>query len=221
MSTMSTTTQSPRHLRVFLASPGDVADERALALQVLEQLQYDPLLRGQITIEAVAWDKPGAGTPMRATMTPQEAIKQGLPTPAQCDIVIVIFWSRMGTPLPADWKKPDGSGYLSGTEWEYLNALEAAERQGKPAVLVNRRTEKQTLDQEDPQFDEKRKQWRLVQQFFESFENLDGSLQRGYNPYPVPEAFRAQLNLHLRALMRELLEREAPVSAVQPMAPAL
>jgi hypothetical protein len=58
---------------------GDVADERALALRVLEQLQYDPLLRGRITVETVAWDKPDAGTPMLATLTPQEAIKQGLP----------------------------------------------------------------------------------------------------------------------------------------------
>jgi len=83
MSTVSSASPSPRHLRVFLASPGDVADERALALRVLEQLQYDPLLRGRITVETVAWDKPGAGTPMLATLTPQEAIKQGLPTTAE------------------------------------------------------------------------------------------------------------------------------------------
>src|SRR5512143_3008497 len=115
MSATENTAQSLLYQRVFLASPGDVADERALALKVLEQLQYDPLLRGRITVEAVAWDKPGAGTPMLATMTPQEAIKQGLPTPAACDIMIVIFWPQIGTPLPAEWKKPDGSGYLSGT----------------------------------------------------------------------------------------------------------
>src|SRR5512147_1320397 len=213
MSTTGRTTQSPQPLRAFLASPGDVADERALALGVLEQLQYDPLLRGRITIETVAWDKPGAGTPMLATMTPQEAIKKGLPTPADCDIVIVIFWSRIGTPLPVDWKKPDGSGYLSGTEWEYLHALEAAERQGKPEVLVYRRTEKIVLDPDDLAFDEKSWQWKLVKQFFHEFENLDGSLRRGYNPYSTPEAFREQLNLHLRALVRELLEREAPLVA--------
>ncbi len=219
MNTTDSTSHSPRHLRVFLASPGDVADERGLALKVLEELQYDPLLPGRITIETVAWDKAGAGTPMLATMTPQEAIKQGLPTPAECDIVVVIFWSRMGTPLPADWKKPDGSGYRSGTEWEYLNALEAAEKQGKPEVLVYRRTEKQTLDQDDLQFDEKRKQWRLVKQFFHEFENPDGSLRRGYNSYPTPDAFREQLNLHLRALVRKLLESEAPVTTVQPVTP--
>ena len=91
MSTVSGASRSPLHLRVFLASPGDVADERALALRVLEQLQYDPLLRGRITVETVAWDKPGAGTPMLATLTPQEAIKKGLPTPAECDIVIVVI----------------------------------------------------------------------------------------------------------------------------------
>ena len=44
----------PQHLRVFLASPGDVADERSLALKVLERLSYDPLLRGKITLEVVA-----------------------------------------------------------------------------------------------------------------------------------------------------------------------
>jgi len=200
---------APRHLRVFLASPGDVADERALALWVLEKLQYDPLLRGRITIETVAWDKPGAGVPpMLVPMTPQEMIARGLPKPSECDIVIVIFWSRMGTPLSPDLKKPDGSGYLSGTEWVYLNALEAAEHQGKPEILVYRRTEKIVLDPDDPEFDEKSQQWRLVKQFFQSFENPDGSLRRGYNPYLAPDEFREQLNLHLRTLVRELLERE-------------
>src|SRR4051812_40278331 len=33
---------APRHLRVFLSSPGDVATERAMALRLLQRLQYDP-----------------------------------------------------------------------------------------------------------------------------------------------------------------------------------
>src|SRR5262245_6868957 len=72
------------NLRVFLASPGDVADERVVALQEIDQLAYDPLLRGLVTVEAVAWDKPSAGAPMLATMTPQEAIAKGLPQPSEC-----------------------------------------------------------------------------------------------------------------------------------------
>ncbi len=52
-----------RHLQVFLASPGDVAEERWLALQTLWELQHDPFLRGQVTLEAVAWDDPPGGAP--------------------------------------------------------------------------------------------------------------------------------------------------------------
>ncbi len=55
--------------------------------------------------------------------------------PAECDLVIIIFWSRIGTPLPADWKKLDGSDYLSGIGEEYLNALQAAEQNGKPIII--------------------------------------------------------------------------------------
>ena len=97
--------------------------------------------------EIVAWDQPGAGVPMLATLTPQAAIAAGLPRPSQCDVVVAIFWSRMGTPLPDEYRKPDGTAYLSGTEWEYLDALGASERCGKPAILVYRRTEKCLLDQ--------------------------------------------------------------------------
>ena len=64
----------PLRVRVFLASTGDVVDERALALKALDRLAYDVFLRGRIVVETVAWDKPGADTPMLATMTPQEAI---------------------------------------------------------------------------------------------------------------------------------------------------
>jgi hypothetical protein len=51
----------PTHLRVFLSSPGDVASERAIARSVIEQLQYDPFVRGRVTFDVVAWDRPGGG----------------------------------------------------------------------------------------------------------------------------------------------------------------
>ena len=91
---------SQKHIRIFLSLPGDVAEERSAALEVIDQLPYDPLLRGKVSFEVIAWDKPGAGTPMLETMPPQEAINLGLPKPSECDIVVVIFWAPMGTPLP-------------------------------------------------------------------------------------------------------------------------
>src|SRR5262249_23708633 len=157
------------NLRVFLASPGDVADERNLAITELDRLQYDGLAYGQLTVEPVAWDKPGAAVPMRAGMTPQEAIASGLPRPSQCDVVIVILWSRMGRALPADYRKLDGGPYASGTEWEYLDALDGWRHYRKPEVLVYRRTDKRHVSIDDPELDDKRRQWASVEAFFASF----------------------------------------------------
>ena len=201
---------APLPIRVFLASPGDVTDERALALKVLERLSYDPFLRGRILVETVAWDKPGADTPMLATMTPQEAITLQRPKPSECDIVIVIFWSRMGTPLPPEHVKPDGSAYLSGTEWEYLDALQGARQMGRPRVLVYRRTEVPSISLDDPQFQEKQDQWQLVKTFFASFRNPDRSIRGGVNDYDTPDAFEKKLTEHLREIFQALLmEHEA------------
>lgn len=128
------------HLRFFLSSPGDVADERTFAQQVIEQeLPKDPLVRGQITCEAMRWDDPAAPVAMPATLTPQEAVNRGLVRPSECDAVIVILWSRMGTPLPDTCTRADGSAYLSGTAWEYEDAVAA---KPPPFILVYHRKTK-------------------------------------------------------------------------------
>ncbi len=63
------------HLRVFLSSPGDVAEERKLAQQAVEQeLPKDPSLRGRITCDCIRWDDPHAPVAMAATLTPQESV---------------------------------------------------------------------------------------------------------------------------------------------------
>jgi len=194
-------------LRVFLASPGDVADERNLARQVLDQMRYDVLSRVKLDFEVVAWDQAGAGVPMLATMTPQAAISAGLPKPSECDIVVAIFWARMGTPLPpGEFTKADGTPYLSGSEWEYLDALHAAEHSGKPTLLVYRRTEPCLLDQDDPSYVEKREQYVRLKGFFATFRNPDGSIKRGWNPYAHPHAFRQQLEEHLKSVIAARLE---------------
>jgi hypothetical protein len=197
-------------LRIFLASPGDVAEERTLVREVIEKLPKDPLLRGRIATDLVAWDGPG-GAPMEATMTPQEAIRQGLPRPSKCDIVLLIMWSRIGTLLPTDWEtKPDGSPYRSGTEWEYLDALQAARETGCPKILVYRRLPVPNVPFSDPGFDEKYKQWAAVQAFFAEFHNPDGSFKGGYNEYATPSQLGELLEDHIRALVKERLDAEHP-----------
>lgn len=193
-----------RRLRVFLASPGDVATERQIAREILGRLPYDALVNWRLVFEVVAWDQPGAGPPMLATMTPQAAIAAGLPKPSECDVVIVIVWRRMGTPLPDDYRKPNGSAYVSGTEWEYLDALGAAERSGKPILLVYRRTGAGTADTSRSDVDAVSQAHR-VQEFFAAFRNPDGSIRRGCNDYVDPEDFRRQFEQHLRAIVARAL----------------
>jgi len=172
----------PVNIRVFLSSPGDVADERAIAITVIDQLKYDAAFKDNIKVEVVAWDKPGADTPLLGNKTPQEAILEGLAKPSQCDIVVVMFWSRIGTPLShADYKKPDGSQYLSGTEWEYWDAYEESQKTGSPQLLIYRRVERKPLFPDMPDFMSLYQQWQQVDTFFARFNNSDGSIQQGYN----------------------------------------
>ncbi len=67
--------------RIFLASPGDVQDERDLARVVIDQIRHERAFRDRLSIEIIAWDQ----LPTDAGLTPQEAIKQGLPKPSECD----------------------------------------------------------------------------------------------------------------------------------------
>lgn len=195
------------HLRFFLSSPGDVCDERTFAQQVIEQeLPKDPFMRGLVTCEAVSWDDPSAPVAMPATLTPQEAVNRGLPLPSACDCVIVTLWARMGTPLPASCTRPDGSLYLSGTEWEYENAANA---KPPPHILVYHRRAKADLgDPLDAGYDARLAQYRGANHFFDRFRNADGSLAGGFAEYDTPQDLRDRLRQDLRAFIQRRLETE-------------
>ncbi|MDX2137690.1 MAG: SUMF1/EgtB/PvdO family nonheme iron enzyme [Chloroflexota bacterium] len=206
-------------IRIFLSSPGDVADERRAARLVIERLRTDPLLREQVDLAVVAWDDPDASTPMLATMTPQEAINRGLAKPSDCEIVIVILWARLGTPLPPEYIKADGSRYLSGTEWEYWDAVEASRKNdGLPLVVVYRRDGAPALQLDDPQFADKYEQWQRVQTFFAAFTHPDGSIRQGHNKHTSTDDFTRQLEIHLKQLIRQVvdafLRRDVPPAPV-------
>jgi tetratricopeptide (TPR) repeat protein len=190
--------------RVFLASPGDVGEERASVRDFLQNvLPHKPLLHRRMTFELVSWDDPHHGTTLTADMTPQEAVTRFHGEPASCQIVIVILWSHMGTHLDVSRdRKPDGSPFLSGTEWEYLNALGASPRR---EILVYRREDPAPADLDDPKLDEKREQRRLVGQFFAQFTNADGSARGGYRPYRGVDEFRRHFAADLERLVAEHL----------------
>ena len=186
------------HLHIFLSSPGDVIRERQLAREVIDRIQSEKLYRDRFKLEVVAWDKPGAGTRMPAHLEPQEAINRGLKRPSECEVVIVIFWARMGTPLSENHLKPDGSRYRSGTEYEFLDGFNAANEAGKPEVWVYRRGQAPSVQLDDPEHDQKKKQWDLVKEFFAEFRNPDGSYRIFCKEYEEPSGFKDLLDEDLR-----------------------
>ena len=204
-------------LRVFLSSPGDVADERNLARQLLkERLPYDPLLRGRIGFEVVSWDDPDSATPMPAGITPQEAVNRFGPRPSECDVVVIILWSRLGTLLDiSKFRKPNGDPYDSGTEWEFEDALNA---QPQPNVLIYYRTETPRIGLPDPDLLAKQEQYLRVQKFLGRLRNADGSYRAGYKTYDIPTKFQAELENDLKFLVRERLGSvvAAPAADVTP-----
>lgn len=195
------------HLKVFLSSPGDVATERSIAHAVVAQLQYDPFVRGRATFDVIAWDDPSGGAPIKATVTPQESINQGMTRPQDCDIVVVILWSRIGTPLPfPEYQRADGERYLSGTDWEFDDAVTGAAANSRPDVLVYRRTSTVSLDPDDPLLEDKLGQYRGVQEFFARMHDPEtGVILGGHKKYDSPDDFRKILDHDLRSLVRDWL----------------
>jgi hypothetical protein len=125
------------HLRIFISSPGDVAEERVIANNLVRRLSDE--FEQQFRIEPVFWEH----EPLLATSTFQKQI----PPPRDCEVAICILWSRIGTRLPADITRtrdtrfgPAGSRYASGTEYEFEDAALGFEENGKPDLLVYRKT---------------------------------------------------------------------------------
>jgi hypothetical protein len=192
-------------LRVFLSSPGDVSNERAIARETLERLQRDPAFRDKITIDVVAWDDPEALVPLLLTQNPQDTVNLFKKRPSECDFTVLILWSRIGTPLPCPpFAKSDGAAYASGTEWEFEDARAA----GKP-VFFYQRSEEPRIGLKDPQAAEKKRQYEAVENFVAQFRLLDGSSRGGKNAYDDVAAFKRIFEAHMRSEIARRLDDDA------------
>lgn len=104
-----------RHYRLFLASPGDVAEERDAVVEIVEEFN----LRDDkgVHVDVIRWEKlatPDAGRP-------QENIFENTKF-EKIEIFVGIFWSRMGTPSGAVDPDTDEE-YPSGTMEEVKKAV--------------------------------------------------------------------------------------------------
>jgi hypothetical protein len=148
-----------RVVRVMIASPGDVAEERQAATE--EILEWNARHDGEgIVLSALKWET--HSTPEMGDR-PQAILNRQLV--ARADILVAIFWNRLGTPTGAS---------KSGTVEEIEEGIAA----GKPVMLYfsSAPTQMSSVD-----FD----QYTRVQSFKES------ARKRGlYNEYSSVPEFR-------------------------------
>lgn len=176
-------------LRIFVSSPGDVGEERALTQDVLNRLEGEFLSR--VKFEPIFWEH----EPLRASASFQEQI----PDPADADIVICIIWSRLGTRMPGNITRVDGSRYASGTEYEFEKALSGFKTKGFPDLLVYRKTAPPLIPADD---EERWQQFNKVRAFIRKwFLAGDGSFTAAFRTFETPTQFAELLETHLRKLI--------------------
>ena len=118
-----------REVRVFVSSPGDAQFERSRLERVTERLNGE--FQGIVHIVPIRWET--------EFYKAHQTFQAQIPEAAQCDIVIAIFRSRLGSVLPADFRRmTDGEPYPSGTAYEVLTAIDASKTHGFPDVYVFR-----------------------------------------------------------------------------------
>src|SRR5262245_34615261 len=118
-------------VRIFVSSPGDVAEERNVAVSTIRELQAE--FQGRLVLVPILWEQ----MPLRATAGFQQEIDRRAP-PSKTDIALFVLWSRLGTPLSKDFVLEDGRR-PTGTEWEFEDATRGHERDGIPEILVYRK----------------------------------------------------------------------------------
>jgi WD40 repeat protein len=189
-------------MRIFISSPSDLAPERRIVLQVVSRLAAE--FKHHFQVSAVLWEH----EPLLAT----EHFQEGLVSPAECDFVVCMLWSRLGSPLPADrFARGDSGEAMTGTEWEYHMAVDAHREAGHPQMLCYRKTApvQVSLDDESAVARAQAAK-RQVDGFFEHhFHNQDEAhtFKNAYWPFQTIDEIEALVYTHLQALLREQINQ--------------
>jgi hypothetical protein len=153
---------------VLIASPGDVAEERRAAREVLHEWNDINAAHSHVVLSPIGWE---THTSPELGARPQEQINKRILK--DCDLLVGVFWTRLGTPTV---------NARSGTVEEVQEHIKA----GKPAMIYfsSRPVAPQSVDP---------KQFADVQAFKTECNAL-GLIEE----YDTPEEFRSKFSRHLR-----------------------
>ncbi len=178
--------------RIFISSPSDVQPERERIEKVVQALNAEI---ESLELEVVRWED----KVYRASATFQDQVT----TPAECDLVVCLFWKRLGTPLPEQYAREDGTS-PSGTEYEFEQAIQAARRNPSslPDIFVYRKTAPVHFSEE--RLDEERAEKRALDEFWQRwFQDEEGHFLAAFDTFETTDEFARQFERHLRQWLQE------------------
>jgi tetratricopeptide (TPR) repeat protein len=184
-------------LRIFFSSPSDVGPERRRGVLVIEKLAKEYARYFQIT--PILWES----EPMLASGHFQDAIVP----PSETDIVVLILWSRLGTPLPErtehkQYRGIDGRVPVTGTEWEFEDALQAHKANGLPDLLAYRKTAKSRAEfGTEAEAVELGRQFKMLNVFWDRYFVNQGEFRAAYSQFEDIGSFEQRLDSDLRRLI--------------------
>lgn len=188
--------------RIFVSSPGDVKRARELAALTIEKLAQD--YARYLHVEPYLWEFEA----MLASGHFQDSIEP----PSAFDVVVLIVWSRLGTPMPErtsvrEYRGMDGRAPVTGTEWEFEEALQAAKERGAPDLLVYRNNSPAPFEtQDDNLFNQQSQQLKALNAFWQRHFVNQGMFTGAYTSFQADAEFAAGLEMHLRKLIERRIE---------------
>ena len=202
-----------RRLRIFVSSPGDVTAAREIAALTIEGLAQN--YARFFEIEPYLWEF--------EAMVASGHFQDSIEPPSAFDVVVLIVWSRLGTSLPErtalrEYRGIDGRTPVSGSEWEFEEALQAAQRTGAPDLLVYRSLKPAAFDTEDPRSREVQlQQLQALDAFWSRHFADQGKFIGAYTAFRTDAEFASAFENHLCKLIER---RIAALGSVRGDAPA-
>jgi tetratricopeptide (TPR) repeat protein len=188
-------------LRIFISSPSDVAEERALAARVFRRLASE--FADTVTLETILWEH----EPLFAHSGFQQEIEK-IARPSQCDLVVCILWARLGTRLPKDYAPEPGRPPPTGTEFEIRDALAAYEKFGRPNLLIYRKKAPPHVNLASPDAEERFRQYKQLDEFCRSaFYDAQGASLVAHHGFNDGPDFERRFTEHARKWIARELEK--------------
>jgi WD40 repeat protein len=184
-------------IRIFVSSPGDVYQERVAAERVILRLR--DRYASDAVIVPVLWE--------HEPITANDTFQTQIPPPAECDIVVILLWARMGTRLPKSVAVDrQGSEYISGTAYEFWTSWEKYQQTGCPSILIYKKTSKFEPESDAADYLEKiAKQKRSLEDFMAKLLTEEGFPKHAYLMFDDVRRFEETFEVHLEKLIERKL----------------